>query len=686
MNTIYTQILSGKFGILKSKTLKSVVLFVMISVLAAFSAGISMAEPTGSSIDPTYIGVGARPLGMGKAYVGVAEDADSIFLNPAGLARFRNLKIMSMYSNLMGDVNYQVVGAAMPLEIGSVGLGYIASRVDNIWIFGPDAGAPTPTPTPLGLGSQTSSVTFVSYGMPLSTILPFGKNLYVGANLKFFNQTADGTEEASGGNGKGMDLDLGILYTPKTWLSLGLNQQNILPSSMGGVITYRNGIEESIPTLTKLGANVNLLGSRDKALINAPVKLNLAMDADLDLQYRKPAGFHIGAELWPVKNYVALRLGLDKDPTPGSVNPAEGANLTYGVGLRLAGFAFDYAYHPYSSLPENSTHFFSVSYVGPDEPEKPKSYFTIIKPRDKFITRKDAVLVSGVADLEVNAIEINGVNVQMEQLDNIKTFMVKVPLAEPGKHLIVAEVFDKNGYKLEQQTRRILRLMTFTDVHPDFWAVEPVEYGATAGIVEGFPDGTFHPNTVLSRAEMAAMLVRTTKEEIKTVLETKIFPDLPSSHWAARYIDAASEMGLVVGYPDKKFRPNIDINRAEGVSVATRFNGDPGDVPEENPYLDVSTRHWAAGAVDAAKNKGLLDYLISDRFRPKNGLTRAEVVEILTKTEFGKKKIDDLLDWKKGYTIKAISRPVKPGSMTGNEEAPGYTGKTTYKEYPARAK
>jgi hypothetical protein len=216
------------------------------------------------------------------------------------------------------------------------------------------------------------------------------------------------------------------------------------------------------------------------------------------------------------------------------------------------------------------------------------------------------------------------------------------------------------------QKRRILRIASFTDVSDDYWATDAIEYAATAGLVEGYPDNTFQPDRVLSRAELATLLVRTSGEEIKAVLEKSIFPDLPATHWASRYIKVANEMGLVVGYPDKTFKPNRNINRAEGVSVATRFDGEKDSVPAEDPYTDIARSYWAAGAIEVAKEKGLLDYLSSDRFEPMQGLTRAEAVEILTKTEFGKEKIDTLLNWNKGFSVKSMVN-LKSTTSSGNE-------------------
>ena len=54
--------------------------------------GISFAADISTALDPMYLGVGARPLGMGRSYVAVAEDADALLLNPAGLGRLDGVR------------------------------------------------------------------------------------------------------------------------------------------------------------------------------------------------------------------------------------------------------------------------------------------------------------------------------------------------------------------------------------------------------------------------------------------------------------------------------------------------------------------------------------------------------------------------------------------------------------------
>ena len=103
------------------------VLILMLIATLTLTAGVSSAALSGAIADPMYIGVGARPLGMGKAYVAVAEDGDTIFLNPAGLGTIDSLKFTSMYSNLLSDVRYFVLGGAYPLDIGTLVGGYVGA-------------------------------------------------------------------------------------------------------------------------------------------------------------------------------------------------------------------------------------------------------------------------------------------------------------------------------------------------------------------------------------------------------------------------------------------------------------------------------------------------------------------------------------------------------------------------------
>jgi len=110
------------------------------------------------------------------------------------------------------------------------------------------------------------------------------------------------------------------------------------------------------------------------------------------------------------------------------------------------------------------------------------------------------------------------------------------------------------------------------------------------------------------------------------------------------------EKKLVLGYPDGTFRPSNNINKAEGVVLMARFGElEEPDKVLEAPFPDLPGRHWAAPLVTAAKQAGFLKYLEGRDFEPKAPLTRAEAVEILSKTKFAKGKISDLMDFETGY-------------------------------------
>jgi len=268
--------------------------------------------------DPMSIGVGARPLGMGKAYVAVAEDGDAIFMNPAGLARSGNPKLTSMYASLMGDVNYEVIGGVYPLgEKAAVGAGYIGASVDSIPLTDSTGAA-------LGTGRWSDSVFFLSYATYLSEIGPkFDQDVLVGANLKYFGSSGNGV---SADSGSGYGLDLGLLIPVNPRFMLGADFQNALSSK----ITNSAGSADTIQRTLKVGAKIKLLGSDDTGPLAADDSRKLYCALDYDYNYNAAGAAHLGAEFWPTAN-LALRAGLDdKDPTAGLGVRVSGLSSLFG--------------------------------------------------------------------------------------------------------------------------------------------------------------------------------------------------------------------------------------------------------------------------------------------------------------------------------------------------------------------
>ena len=106
----------------------------------------------------------------------------------------------------------------------------------------------------------------------------------------------------------------------------------------------------------------------------------------------------------------------------------------------------------------------------------------------------------------------------------------------------------------------------YSDVKQGQWFNPAISTLSNAGIISGYPDGTFKPNGFITRAEFATIAVRFFEVQYDG---KDLFPDI-STHWAKDYINQAGSAGLVNGYPDGTFGPNKNITRAEAVTLVNR--------------------------------------------------------------------------------------------------------------------
>ena len=297
-----------------------------------------MASPAFASqvLDPTDIGIGARPLGLGKAFTAIANDGSAIFTNPAGLAQSNNLKVISMSGNLMSEVPYTMVGGSYPGLNGTLGIGYVGLGVSGINETTIVSGTPEITGNQ---GSFTNSAINISYAQAINNISIF-KDPKVGATLKLISQGFSGTSSFEAGKGTGFDIDLGAIANINEDMTAGLILKNIIPGN--------NFQSDEIPMvvqggITKTFSKYNVLTA-------------------LDAEYNRTILFHAGAEWNPIQ-LLKLRAGLDQKPDAGSTI----TNLAAGLGVTFKGFTFDYAYHTYAGLSDFSTHYFSIGYVGEEK-------------------------------------------------------------------------------------------------------------------------------------------------------------------------------------------------------------------------------------------------------------------------------------------------------------------------------
>lgn len=102
--------------------------------------------------------------------------------------------------------------------------------------------------------------------------------------------------------------------------------------------------------------------------------------------------------------------------------------------------------------------------------------------------------------------------------------------------------------------------------------VERLQY---IGCVSGYEDGTFRPDAPIRRSEIARIMAACMGLEgrARELAGTSRFPDVPVTHWAAGYVNAALEAGLINGYGDGLFRPDKTATYAEVLAILLRACG-----------------------------------------------------------------------------------------------------------------
>jgi hypothetical protein len=144
--------------------------------------------------------------------------------------------------------------------------------------------------------------------------------------------------------------------------------------------------------------------------------------------------------------------------------------------------------------------------------------------------------------------------------------------------------------------------------------------------ITGYPDGTMLPEGSLTRAEAATIFLRVMNfQSGSTSGAAQRFPDVEAWEWYAQAITTLTGNGVLTGYPDGTFHPNDHITRAEFAAILTRVrNMTPA--PAACDFPDVPDDQWAKGHIGAVKLSGIMIGDNFGNFRPESNLTRAETV------------------------------------------------------------
>lgn len=184
---------------------------------------------------------------------------------------------------------------------------------------------------------------------------------------------------------------------------------------------------------------------------------------------------------------------------------------------------------------------------------------------------------------------------------------------------------------IEEPTPSDVPAAPFNDI-AGHWAEEFIAKLAARNVVSGYPDGSVKPDIEITRAEMAVIVVKSAGlEPVENVsLKFKDADQIPA--WAAGYVQAGVEAGIIAGYEDNTFRPSRNLTREEMVVLIMKAYEFGAVENPEFSFIDASEiGDWSKPFVGKAVELGFVVGYPDNTFKPKKSVTRAEAFTVLWK-------------------------------------------------------
>ena len=227
--------------------------------------------------------------------------------------------------------------------------------------------------------------------------------------------------------------------------------------------------------------------------------------------------------------------------------------------------------------------------------------------------------------LKPDSTDVNAVN-----LYGIQNERLKAASASFRNGLLTAQITDPGTYQWLQYEK------VYSDITTGHWAASAIEALAAKQVMQGIDADRFAPGRSITRAELAAILARMPGLGIGSGEGAELpFKDVPASAWYADELKEVLESGLMNGYGDT-FKPDAAITREELAALAARagakVSGGTGSetAQTDGDYRDAAEiSSWAVDSVSMAKQLGLMIGDADGRFRPQEGVSRAEAAVIV---------------------------------------------------------
>lgn len=171
----------------------------------------------------------------------------------------------------------------------------------------------------------------------------------------------------------------------------------------------------------------------------------------------------------------------------------------------------------------------------------------------------------------------------------------------------------------------------FTDLESENQFLSDIDYLASKRIVSAGSDGCFRPLADITRAELAEWLVKAAGSALD--VPAPGFPDVPPTHSSYRYIAAAKASGIIRGYDDGTFKPDNPVSRAEMAAMIVRAFELP-QVSEGSvlsPFADVSPEHGLAREIYSMAAAGIARGYPDGTFRPEQHTPREQAAAFVAR-------------------------------------------------------
>lgn len=171
----------------------------------------------------------------------------------------------------------------------------------------------------------------------------------------------------------------------------------------------------------------------------------------------------------------------------------------------------------------------------------------------------------------------------------------------------------------------------FQDVPPDAWYAGAVERVCAAGLMNGTGPTAFSPGGTVTRGQIAAILHRLAGEP---QARGSAFSDVPDSAYYGEAVAWAAQRGVVEGFHDGTFRPDLPVSRQQLAAILWRYAGQAGaDRGSRAPlrgWLDAGeVSGYAREAMSWALAEGILQGTKDGTLQPQGRAARGQAAVLL---------------------------------------------------------